>query len=189
MGEEIPDFPRHERVLPEVPRLPQAHIRLVLVGPAAHDEKLHLLEVGEDREREALVPGVALGLEGVAGVEVFSGLLGFAHEAVGGVRAEEVVGAFLPPTDGGAALDLDFAVLRDEPGGVFHIPAQGAEERVEEFLAQAGLVVGGAFVRAQIPVEGLNQTFQLGLERLERGGDGHGGHVIRRGSAPDKPSR
>ena len=42
---------------------------------AAEDEEFEVFEIGEDGEGEFLVPGVALGLETMAGIKVFGGFL------------------------------------------------------------------------------------------------------------------
>ena len=91
-------------------------------------------------------------------------------EAADRMGAEKVVGALLASANLGAALGLDFAVLRDEAGAVLDVPAEGAEEGVEEFLAEAGFVVGAALVGREVPAEGFDQAVQLGLKGFEVGG-------------------
>ena len=116
-------------------------------------------------------------------MEFLGGLLGLADEAVGRVSAEEVVGAFLASADLGAALGLDFAVLGDKPGPVLDVPAQRAEEGIEEFLAETGFIVARALVGDQVPPEGFDQAIQFDLEGLKRGGVRHDGEVLRGAAA------
>ena len=63
----------------------------------------------------------------------------------------------------------DFAMLRDEAGAVLDVPAEGAEEGIEEFLAEAGFVVGAALVGGKVPAERLDQAVQLGLKGFQGG--------------------
>ena len=182
-GEEVPDFLGDERVLAEVPRLPEADVRLVFEGLAANNEDFHLLEVGEDSQGQALVPRVAFGLEGVSGVEFFGGLLGLADEAVGRVSAEKVIGALLAAANLGPALGLDFSVLRDQAGPVLDVPAQRTEEGVEEFLTETGFIIARALVGGEVPSEGFDKAVQFGLEGLVCGGVRHDGKVLRGAAA------
>jgi hypothetical protein len=87
--------------------------------------------------------------------------------------AEEVVGALLAPADPGATLDLDFAVLGDEAGLVLDVPAEGAEERVEEFLAETRLVIVGTLIGGEVLCEDLDQAGKLALERVNADRGGH----------------
>ena len=163
-GEQIPHFLRDFGVFEKMPGFPFAGFGFVGVRLAADEVDLDFLEVGEDGEDEALVPGVALGLEGVAGVELFGGFLGLADEPVLPVGAEEIVGALLAAGNLGAALDLDFAVLGNVPELVFDVPAEGAEQGVQEFLPDAGFVVGGALVLLEILLELGDEAGEFGLE-------------------------
>ena len=54
---------------------------------------------GTHRHRHGFVPGVAFGLEGVAGGKFLGGFLGFAHETVALVSTEQIVGAFAVTAD------------------------------------------------------------------------------------------
>ena len=104
-----------------------------------------LLEVGEDAERELGGPGVAAELEGGADVvlDVDGGLLGFEEELAGAADAEAVVGRL------GGLADFDGVFVDDVLVGlgvallVVNVPAEGLEERVEEFAADLGFVVVG----------------------------------------------
>ena len=117
----------------------------------------------------------------MAEVELDGGLLGLADEALAPGDAEEVVGAAMASADGRAALDLDLAVAWDEAGAVVHVPAEGAEEGVEEVLADVGLVVSGALVLDDAVSELLDELGELGLEVLEGAQGGHGGGGCRSG--------
>ena len=143
-------------------------MRLVGVGLAADDVDFHLLEIGEDGERETLVPSVTLGLEGGAVAEIVRGLLRLAHEAVAPIGAEEVVRALRPSADLRAALDLDLALLRDVAGLVLHVPAERGEERVQELLPQARLVVAGLLVVTEVLLEDAGEPRKLCREGIKR---------------------
>ena len=69
------------------------------------------------------------------------------------------------------------AVARDEAGAVVHVPAEGAEEGVEEVLADVGLVIGRPLVLHEVTVELLDESGELVGEVLEgaQGGHGEGG--------------
>ena len=171
-GEEVPHGPRVLGVFKEVPGRPLAGLHVVGAGLAADEVDLDFLEVGEDGEDEALVPGVALGLEGIALVQGFGGFLGLADEPVLPVGAEEVIGALLAAGDLGAALDFDFAVLGNVAQLVLDVPAEGTEEGIEEFLPDAGFVVGRALVLLEVLFELGDEAEELGLEAFEPGGVG-----------------
>ena len=160
-GEEVPEPLRHERILAELEGLPEAHLRLVLERLAADDEDFEFVEIREHGQGQALVPGVTLGLEDGLRVEFLGRFLGLAYEAVSGVGAEQVVGAFLASTNLGAAFGLDLAMLRDEAGLVLNIPAEGAEEGIEEFLAEIGLVVSSTLVGGEVSAKNFDEPVKF----------------------------
>ena len=96
------------------------------------------------------------------------GLLRLAHEAVAPVGAEEVVRALRPSADLRAALDLDLALLRDVAGLVLHVPAERGEERVQELLPQARLVVAGLLVVTEVLLEDAGEPRKLCREGIKR---------------------
>lgn len=103
-------------------------------------------------------------------MEFFGGFFGFADEAVAGVDAEEVVGAFLAAGDLGAGFDFDFAFGLDEAGFVGDVPAEGGEEGVEEVVAELGFDVAWVFVVGEILGEGFDEAGEFGGEGFEVGG-------------------
>jgi hypothetical protein len=72
--------------------------------------------------------------------------------------AEEVISAFLPSGNLGAAFDLDFPPGLDEAGAVLHVPSEGAEEGVEEVVAELGFGVTGFLKLGQARAERLDQA-------------------------------
>jgi hypothetical protein len=135
---------------------------------AADDVDLELLEIAEHGEDEPFVPGIAFGLEGVAGVQNLGRLLGFADKAVLAVGAEEIIGALLAAADLRPALDFNLAMLGDESGFILDIPAERAEERVKEVHAQARFAVAWAFVQREVAAEQFDQPVEFGAEGVER---------------------
>lgn len=168
-GEEIPDFFGGGGEVFEVEFFVETDFRIVDMRLAADDEEFEFLEVGEDGEGEFFVPCVAFGLEGMAGVEFFGGFFGFADEAVTGVDAEEVVGAFLAASDLGAGFDFDFALRLDEAGFVGDVPAEGGEKGIEEVVAELGFDVAGRFMLGEVVAEGIDEAGEFGGEVVEGG--------------------
>ena len=113
-------------------------------------------------------------------MEFLGGFLGLADEAVAFIGAEQVVGAFASATDLGGALDLDFAFLLDQPSAVFHVPAEGAKERIQEIVAQLGLGVTGLLEFGEAFAEGFNEAVQFLLKSLKRGVRRHGAQFAAR---------
>jgi hypothetical protein len=169
VAEEIPEFAGGVVVLAEVEDLVFAGVRVAEVGPGADDEELHLLEVGEDGQGDAAGKGVLLRLEDVTVVKGLGGFLGLAGEALGAVEAEDVVGAGLAAGEVGADLDVHLALGVDQALLVAHIPAEGAEESIEEIGTQRGLIVIGRGVGRMLAVELGDEAGELGLEGCEGG--------------------
>ena len=157
-GEQIPKFAGNERVLAEVPAFPFADVRLVNVRLAADDVDFQFLKIGEDGHRHAFVPGIAFGLEGVAGVKFLGGFFGLANETVALVGAEKIIGAFASAADLRGAFNLHFALLLDEAGAIFHVPAERAEEGIEKIVAQLGFGVTGLFEFGEAFAERFDET-------------------------------
>ncbi len=172
-GEQVPEFAGDDGKLAEVPGLPFAHLRLVEVGLAADDVDFEFLEVGEDGDGDAFVPGVAFGLKGIAGGKLLGGFLGLADEAVALVGPEQVIGAFASAANLRSALNLHFALALDEASAVLHVPAERAEKGVEVFEAQLGLVVAGAFEFGEVAAKLLNEAAEFSLKGFENNWRGH----------------
>lgn len=176
-GQQIPQLLRDKWILLEVIGLPFAHMRLVDVGSAPHDVDFHFPKVGQHGQRETLVPRVAFRLEGVAGMKFLAGFLGFAYEAVALVGSEQIISPFLSALNPRAAFDLHFALRLNQTGAVLQIPAEGAEEGVEEIVAKLGFDIPGFFEFRQIALKDSDQTGELFLERFKTAVSGHGGYL------------
>ena len=125
---------------------------------AADDIDFQLLKISEQSHRHTFVPRVAFGLEGVAGVEFFGGFLGLANKSVAFVGAEKIVGPLASAADLRGAFNLDFPLLLNKTGAIFHVPAKCAEEGVEKIIAKAGFAVFGAFQFHKTLPKGIHQT-------------------------------
>lgn len=66
-------------------------------------------------------------------------------------------------------------MLGDQPALVLDVPPEGAEEGIEEFLADAGFVVGRALVLLEVLLELGDEAGEFGLEAFEPRGVGRGG--------------
>ena len=74
------------------------------------------------------------------------------------VGTEEIIGALLTSLNLRAAFDLHLAFGLNQAGAVLQIPAECAEEGVEEIVAKLGFGVAGFFEFRQIAFESANQT-------------------------------
>jgi hypothetical protein len=153
----------------EVPAFPFADLRFIQARLAANDEDLQFLEVGEYGEGQVLVLGVAFALKGVTRMEFFGGFLGFANKTFAALGAEKIIGAFLASLNLSSAFDLDFPFRLNQPGPIFHVPAQRAEEGIEKIFAEFGFDVVRAFEFGQVPLEAGDETVQFLFESCERG--------------------
>ena len=122
-----------------------------------------LLEVGEDADRKRGAPGVAAELEGGGDIllDVDRRLLRLDEEPPLGADAEAVVGGLDLSLDLEPVLLHHLAVRFVQAGGVPHVPAEELEERVEEVVAERGLLVASGAVVVEILVEAFDQVVQL----------------------------
>jgi len=141
---------------------------------AADDIDFQLLEIGEDGDRHAFVPGVAFGLEGVAGLKILGGFLGLTDKAIAFVGAEQVVGALASAANLGGALNFHFALALDETGAVLHVPAERAEEGIEKIVAQLGLGVAGFLEFGEALAERSDEAVEFLFKGFKGGGARHG---------------
>ena len=102
-----------------------------------------LLEIGQDGERQLGGPGIAAELErpGDVVLTLTDGFLGFHEELARAADAEGVIRRLGGPAHLDRILVDHILVGLGVVLAVGHIPAQGLEERVEEFAAQLRLVV------------------------------------------------
>src|SRR5215211_3811536 len=113
-----------------------------------------LLEVRQNRERQPRRPGVAPELDrrGHVARDVNRGLLRLQEEAALSPGVEAVVRGFRPAPDLHPVLVDDLPVGLGEALSVLHVPAEKAEERVDEVYARLRLVEPGGAVRGEVAV-------------------------------------
>jgi len=134
----------------------------VRTGAAVVDGEF--FEIGQDRERQMGVPGVTAqlvgGMDGVADVD--RRLFGFDEELAGGADAEGVIRGFERAFILEGVFVDHLAVLRGEVGAVDHIPTEGFEQGVEEFLAELGFVVATGAVELARVAEAVDEILDDG---------------------------
>jgi hypothetical protein len=59
------------------------------------------------------------------------------------------------------AFDFNFAFLLDETGPIFHVPAEGAEEGIEEIVAELRFGVAGLFQFGEASAKRFHQPIQF----------------------------
>src|SRR6266700_3800480 len=125
--------------------------------PAIIDREF--LEVAQDVQKQLQREGVSAKLEGGGGIvfDVHGWPLGFQKKLSRATDAEAVIrglGRF-PDLDG-VLVDnvfIGFGVA----GGVFHVPAERLEKRIQEFAPDLGFVVVAGAVRVPVALEALNE--------------------------------
>ena len=85
------------------------------------------------------------------------------------LSVEAIIGPLASAANLRGAFNLNLALLLDEAGAVFHVPAEGAKEGIEKIVAELGFVVIGAFEFREAMAEGFDETVQLFFKRLKRG--------------------
>src|SRR5207249_530945 len=132
---------------------------VLLVGFDAAVIHGEFLEVAEDAERQLGGPGVAAELESGADIvlDVHGSLFGFEKEFARASDAKAVIGGFR------RLADLDGVFMDNVFVGfgvtllVVDVPAEGLEERIEEFAAEPGFVVLRRAVGILVALEALGQ--------------------------------